>query len=166
MIEVKSLVKKYPGKLAVDNVSFSIGCREIVGLLGANGAGKSTIMNMITGYTAMTSGTITVGGLDILEEPMAARKKIGYLPEQPPLYGDMTVEEYLNFVFALKKSETNPIEDIRQACMVMDITDVKGRLIKHLSKGYRQRVGFAQALIGNPDILILDEPTVGLDPKQ
>lgn len=166
MIEVKSLIKKYPGKLAVDDVSFSIGRREIVGLLGANGAGKSTIMNMITGYTAMTSGTIIVDGLDILEEPMGVRKKIGYLPEQPPLYGDMTVEEYLNFVFALKKSKTNRLEDIRQACVVMDITDVKGRLIKHLSKGYRQRVGFAQALIGNPDILILDEPTVGLDPKQ
>lgn len=166
MIEVKSLVKKYPKKLAVDNVSFFVGPREIVGLLGANGAGKSTIMNMIAGYTAMTSGTITIGGLDILEEPMSVRKKIGYLPEQPPLYGDMTVEEYLKFVFALKKSETNPLEDARQACMVMDITDAKGRLIKHLSKGYRQRVGFAQALIGNPDILILDEPTVGLDPKQ
>lgn len=166
MIEVKSLVKEYQGRLAVNDVSFSIGYKETVGLLGANGAGKSTIMNMITGYTAMTDGLITVDGLDIIENPIVVRKKIGYLPEQAPLYGDMTVEEYLNLVLALKKKKINAKEEIRRTCLMMDITDVRGRLIKHLSKGYKQRVGFAQALLGEPDILILDEPTVGLDPNQ
>lgn len=166
MIEVKDLVKEYPGKLAVDRVSFSIGRGETVGLLGANGAGKSTIMNIIAGCTAMTSGTVTVDGLDILDEPVAARKKIGYLPELPPIYSDMTVEEYLSFVYDLKKCRTNRKEDIARACGALDIADVRGRLIRKLSKGYRQRVGFAQALIGNPDVLIFDEPTVGLDPKQ
>lgn len=166
MIEIKSLIKKYPGKLAVDNVSFSIGHNETVGLLGANGAGKSTIMNMIAGYIAMTSGTITVDGLDILEEPIAVRKKIGYLPEQAPLYGDMTVNEYLNFVHSIKRITTNKRDEIRRVCSIMDILDVEGRLIRHLSKGYKQRVGFAQALLGEPAILILDEPTSGLDPNQ
>ena len=166
MIEVRDLTKEYPGKTAVDRVSFTIDRGETAGLLGVNGAGKSTIMNMITGYTAMTAGTVRVDGLDILEEPMAVRKKIGYLPELPPLYMDMTVEEYLSFVYDLKKSRTNRAEDIRQACRALDIADVQRRVIRHLSKGYRQRVGFAQALIGNPDILIFDEPTVGLDPKQ
>jgi len=166
MIEVRDLTKEYPGKTAVDGVSFTISRGETAGLLGANGAGKSTIMNMIAGYTAMTAGTVRVDGLDILEEPTAVRKKIGYLPELPPLYMDMTVEEYLSFVYDLKKCRTNRAEDIRQACGALSIADVRRRMIRHLSKGYRQRVGFAQALIGNPDVLIFDEPTVGLDPKQ
>jgi ABC-2 type transport system ATP-binding protein len=166
MIELKSVVKNYRGRLAVNNVSFNIGRGEIVGLLGANGAGKSTIMNMITGYVAMTSGTITIDGMDILEEPIGVRKKIGYLPEQAPLYMDMTIEEYLNLVLSLKKSKLNAKDEVDRVCRMMDIIDVKGRLIKHLSKGYKQRVGFAQALLGKPDILILDEPTVGLDPNQ
>lgn len=166
MIKLKSVVKNYQGRLAVNDVSFSIGRKETVGLLGVNGAGKSTIMNMIAGYTAMTSGSITIDGMDILEDPIAIRKKLGYLPEQAPLYMDMTIREYLNLVFSLKKIKKNAKHEIDRVCRMVNIIDIKERLIKHLSKGYRQRVGFAQALLGEPDILILDEPTVGLDPNQ
>lgn len=166
MIEVKELVKEYPGKIAADHVSFAIGQGEIVGLLGANGAGKSTIMNMITGYTAMTSGTVEIDGLSILDDKKQAAGKIGYLPEMPPLYKDMTVDEYLRFVCRLKKIKTDSEREIQRVCSALNITDVRKRIIKHLSKGYKQRVGFAQAMIGDPAILVLDEPTSGLDPKQ
>ncbi|MCD2493519.1 ABC transporter ATP-binding protein [Lacrimispora sp. NSJ-141] len=167
MIEVKNLVKKYGGHLAVDNLNFTVEKGQIYGFLGPNGAGKSTTMNIITGYIASTEGTVTVDGHDILEEPEAAKKCIGYLPEQPPLYFDMTVAEYLNFAAELKQVEKPKRKEMIQEVMEMTgITDVGGRVIKNLSKGYRQRVGLAQALIGFPEILILDEPTVGLDPKQ
>lgn len=166
MIEIKNLTKAYGAKKAVDNISFTVNSGEILGFLGPNGAGKSTTMNIITGYNGATSGTVTVDGLDTVEHPMECRKKIGYLPELPPLYMDMTVSEYLNFVFELKKPELDRKEHIAEIMDIVKITDVSGRLIKNLSKGYKQRVGIAQALIGNPEILILDEPTVGLDPKQ
>ncbi|QNM04541.1 ABC transporter ATP-binding protein [Qiania dongpingensis] len=167
MIEVRNLVKKYGGHLAVDNLNFTVEKGQIYGFLGPNGAGKSTTMNIITGYIASTEGTVTVDGHDILEEPEAAKKCIGYLPEQPPLYFDMTVTEYLSFVAELKQVEKPKRKEMIQEVMEMTgITDVSGRVIKNLSKGYRQRVGLAQALIGFPEILILDEPTVGLDPKQ
>ncbi|MBR4761785.1 MAG: ATP-binding cassette domain-containing protein [Clostridia bacterium] len=166
MIEVTSLSKKYGTHLAVDNVSFSIEKGEIVGFLGPNGAGKSTIMNIITGYLSLTRGKVTVDGIDIMENPEAAKKRIGYLPEIPPLYIDMTVKEYLYFIFDLKKVKFPKSAHIGEIMRLVSITDVKDRLIKNLSKGYRQRVGFAGALVGNPDVLILDEPTVGLDPKQ
>lgn len=167
MIEIKNLVKKYGDKLALDNVSFTVKQGEILGLLGPNGAGKSTTMNILTGYLSATSGEVTVGGFDILDNPIEAKQKIGYLPELPPLYMDMTVSEYLNFVFDLKKAD--PKDKKKQLEKIMDtvkITNVKDRLIANLSKGYKQRVGLAQAMIGNPEVLILDEPTVGLDPKQ
>ena len=166
MIEVTSLSKKYGTHLAVDNVSFSIEKGEIVGFLGPNGAGKSTIMNIITGYLSLTRGKVTVDGIDIMENPEAAKKRIGYLPEIPPLYIDMTVKEYLYFIFDLKRVKFPKSAHIGEIMRLVSITDVKDRLIKNLSKGYRQRVGFAGALVGNPDVLILDEPTVGLDPKQ
>ena len=167
LIEVKNLVKRYGEHLAVDHLNFTVEKGQIYGFLGPNGAGKSTTMNIITGYIASTEGTVIVDGHDILEEPEEAKKCIGYLPEQPPLYMDMTVMEYLKFVTELKKVKKSEREDM--ICEVMDMTgieDVKNRVIKNLSKGYRQRVGLAQALIGFPEILILDEPTVGLDPKQ
>ena len=167
MIEIKNLVKKYGDKLAVDHISFSVKQGEILGLLGPNGAGKSTTMNILTGYLSATSGEVTIGGYDILDNPIEAKKKIGYLPELPPLYMDMTVSEYLNFVYDLKKADpkTNKkqLEEIMES---VKITNVKDRLIANLSKGYKQRVGLAQAMVGNPEVLILDEPTVGLDPKQ
>lgn len=166
MIEVKNLTKKYGDKLAVDNISFKVEKGEILGFLGPNGAGKSTTMNMLTGYISSTSGQILVDGIDILEEPIKAKMKIGYLPEIPPLYIDMTVDAYLDFVFDIKKCKLPRKAHIKDVCTLCKITDVRGRVIKHLSKGYRQRVGLAQALIGNPPVLILDEPTVGLDPKQ
>lgn len=166
MIEVSGLSKRYGSFLAVDNVSFSIGKGEIVGFLGPNGAGKSTIMNIITGYLSLTRGKVTVDGFDISEEPEQAKKRIGYLPEIPPLYNDMKVKEYLNFIYDLKKVKFPKNAHIEEVERLVKIDNVKNRLIKNLSKGYRQRVGFAAALIGNPDILILDEPTVGLDPKQ
>ncbi len=166
MIEAKSLTKRFGKKTAVDDISFTINRGEIVGLLGPNGAGKSTTMSMITGYLSSTSGTVTVGGFDILEQPEKAKALIGYLPEIPPLYTDMTVKEYLNFVYDLKKCKLNRKRHLAEICDVVKITDVYGRLIKNLSKGYRQRVGLAQALIGDPQVLILDEPTVGLDPKE
>lgn len=166
MIEINRLVKKYGANFAVNDISFSVEQGEIVGFLGPNGAGKSTTMNILTGYLSATSGSAKIAGIDILENPMEAKKHIGFLPEHPPLYLDMTVKEYLNFVYDLKKSEYNKKKHILEICEVMKIEDVFTRPIGHLSKGYRQRVGFAQALIGNPDVLIFDEPTVGLDPKQ
>lgn len=167
MIEVTNLTKKYGPNVAVDNISFTVEDGEIVGFLGPNGAGKSTTMNMITGYISSTEGTVKIDGFDILEQPEQAKRRIGYLPELPPLYMDMDVEEYLNFVADLnnlKKDEKQ--KAVKSAMEVTQITNMKKRLIKNLSKGYKQRVGLSQALIGNPDVLILDEPTVGLDPKQ
>lgn len=166
MIKVTGLTKKYGNRVAVDDISFNVNKGEIVGFLGSNGAGKSSTMNILTGYLSATSGEIKIDGIDILEEPIKAKKKIGYLPETPPLYVDMKVEEYLNFVFELKKIKINKKTHISEICELVKITDVKNRIIKNLSKGYKQRVGLAQALIGNPELLILDEPTVGLDPKQ
>ncbi len=166
MIEVSGLSKRYGSFLAVDDVSFSIRKGEIVGFLGPNGAGKSTIMNIITGYLSLTRGKVTVDGFDIVEQPEQAKRRIGYLPEIPPLYLDMKVSEYLNFIYDLKKVKFPKSAHIDEVIRLVRIENVKNRLIKNLSKGYRQRVGFAAALIGNPDILILDEPTVGLDPKQ
>lgn len=166
MIEIKNLVKRYGNKFAVDDISFHVDEGEVVGFLGPNGAGKSTTMNILTGYLSSTSGTASINGIDILEDPLSAKKLIGFLPEQPPLYMDMTVDEYLNFVFRLKGCKLNRVRHIGEICDVVKINDVRSRLISHLSKGYKQRVGIAQALIGNPKIIIFDEPTVGLDPKQ
>lgn len=166
MIEVKNLSKKYGSHVAVKDVSFTINDGEILGFLGPNGAGKSTTMNIITGYLSATSGSVSIDGYDILENPNEAKMRIGYLPEQPPLYLDMTVKEYLSFIFDLKKVKFPKAPHIDEICRLVKIDHVKARLIKNLSKGYRQRVGIAQALVGNPDVLILDEPTVGLDPKQ
>lgn len=167
MIEVKNLVKRYGTHVAVDHLSFQIEKGNIYGFLGPNGAGKSTTMNMITGYIASTEGQVLINGHDILEEPEKAKKCIGYLPELPPLYSDMTVLEYLRFVADLKKiarkEKQSKVEEIMER---VGITHMKNRLIKNLSKGYCQRVGLAQALLGDPEIIILDEPTVGLDPKQ
>ena len=166
MIIVKHLTKQYGRTTAVDDISFRIKKGEVVGFLGPNGAGKTTTMNMITGYLSSTSGSVKVCGHDILDEPMEVKKRIGYLPEQPPIYLDMTVEEYLRFVCRLKKCALDEDEHIDELCEMVKLTDVRERLIKNLSKGYRQRVGIAQALVGNPPVLILDEPTVGLDPSQ
>ncbi|MBQ4353455.1 MAG: ATP-binding cassette domain-containing protein [Clostridia bacterium] len=166
MIEITNLVKNYGAKFAVDDISFKIGKGEIVGFLGPNGAGKSTTMNILTGYLSSTSGEAKVGGIDILENPNEAKKLIGFLPEQPPLYVDMTVNEYLNFVYEIKGCKLNRQKHIAEVRQVTKIDDVQNRLIKNLSKGYRQRVGIAQALVGNPPVIIFDEPTVGLDPKQ
>lgn len=167
MIEVKNLTKKYGEHLAVDNLSFTANKGEIIGFLGPNGAGKSTTMNMLTGYISATEGSVTIGGHDIFDEPEEAKKRIGYLPEQPPLYLDMTVKEYLTFVANIKKVKKSEVESMLHRIMNMtQIHDVSNRLIKHLSKGYKQRVGLAGAIVGFPDVLILDEPTVGLDPMQ
>ena len=166
MIKIEHLVKNYGGNCAVDDISIEIQKGEIVGFLGPNGAGKSTTMNILTGYLSATEGTVEVAGLNILDDPKEAKKHIGYLPEQPPLYLDMTVEEYLNFSYELKNCKLNRKEHLAEICETVKIKDVYKRLIKNLSKGYRQRVGIAQALIGNPEIIIFDEPTVGLDPKQ
>lgn len=166
MIEVENLVKRYGAKYAVDDISFKVAKGEVVGFLGPNGAGKSTTINIITGFLSSTAGTCKVAGSDVLDYPEKAKRMIGYLPEQPPLYIDMTVDEYLNFAYDLKKCEYNRKKHLDEVCDITKISDVRGRLIKNLSKGYRQRVGIAQALVGNPPIIILDEPTVGLDPKQ
>ena len=166
MIEVSNLSKRYGNHLAVDSASFSIQKGEIVGFLGPNGAGKSTIMNIMTGYLSLTAGKVTIDGFDIMDNPEEAKKRIGYLPEIPPLYTDMTVKEYLYFMYDLKKVKFPKKPHIEEIARLVKIDNVYNRLIKNLSKGYRQRVGVAQALIGNPDLLILDEPTVGLDPKQ
>ena len=167
MIEVSHLVKKYGNHYAVNDLSFTVEKGQIYGFLGPNGAGKSTTMNIITGYLAATSGEVKINGFDILKQPEEAKKCLGYLPEMPPLYQEMTVLEYLKFVAELKKvkkdERSKQIEDIMNET---HITDMQSRLIKNLSKGYKQRVGLAQAMIGYPDIIILDEPTVGLDPKQ
>ena len=167
VIEVNNLVKRYGDHTAVDHLSFKIEKGKIYGFLGPNGAGKSTTMNMITGYIASTEGTVTIDGHDILEEPEQAKKCIGYLPEIPPLYFDMTVLEYMNFAADLKKIPKNEKKSMVEEVMEMvKISDMRNRLIKNLSKGYRQRVGLAQAILGYPEVIILDEPTVGLDPKQ
>lgn len=167
MIEVKDLVKRYGDHLAVNGLSFTVEKGQIYGFLGPNGAGKSTTMNIITGYIASTGGSVSINGHDILEEPEEAKKCIGYLPEQPPLYFDMTVWEYLRFVADLKKiPKGSRLEMMSEVMEMTKITDMKNRLIKNLSKGYRQRVGLAQAIMGYPEVIILDEPTVGLDPKQ
>ena len=166
MIQIDHLVKRFGKKIAVNDVSFTIKKGEIVGFLGPNGAGKSTTMNMLTGFLSSTSGSAFIDGADILEDPLKAKKSVGFLPELPPVYLDMTVNEYLSFVYELKKCTLNKKKHIDEICDVTGIADVRKRLIKHLSKGYRQRVGIAQALIGNPKVLIFDEPTVGLDPKQ
>ncbi|MBQ5439466.1 MAG: ATP-binding cassette domain-containing protein [Clostridia bacterium] len=166
MIEVKNITKCYGDKVAVDNVSFTAPSGEILGFLGPNGAGKSTTMNIITGYLSSSSGTVTIDGCEILEDPKEAKSKIGYLPEIPPLYMDMTVQKYLEFMFDLKKVKLDKEKHIEEVCRLVKISSVTHRLIKNLSKGYKQRVGLAQALLGNPPVLILDEPTVGLDPKQ
>lgn len=167
MIELKGLTKKYGDRVAVDNVSFKIRNGRIYGLLGPNGAGKSTTMNIIAGCLAPTEGTVLVNGYDICEQPIEAKRQIGYLPEQPPLFADMTPFEYLCFVAEAKGVKDEVIDrQVKEAMEVTDILGVKDRLIRNLSKGYRQRVGIAQTMLGNPDIIILDEPTVGLDPRQ
>lgn len=167
MIEVKNLVKKYGDHTAVDHLSFTVEKGQIYGFLGPNGAGKSTTMNIMTGYLGATDGEVLINGHDILKEPEAAKKSIGYLPELPPLYMDMTVMEYLKFSAELKKIKKEDREqEIEKALKLVKLADVQDRLIKNLSKGYKQRVGLAQAILGFPEIIILDEPTVGLDPKQ
>ena len=167
MIEVKDLVKKYGSHLAVDHLSFTLESGKIYGFLGPNGAGKSTTMNIMTGYLGATQGSVLIDGHDILKEPEEAKKHIGYLPELPPLYMDMTVQEYLEFAAELKKLPKEKREsDISEVMKLTRLQDVSDRLIKNLSKGYKLRVGLAQAILGFPEIIILDEPTVGLDPKQ
>lgn len=167
MIEIKNLVKKYGNHVAVDDISFTVESGKIYGFLGPNGAGKSTTMNMITGYIGNTSGSIVINGHDILTEPEEAKGCIGYLPELPPLYVDMTVMEYLQFVADLKKiPKAEREKNITAAIELTKLNDVSERMIKNLSKGYKQRVGLAQAVLGFPEIIILDEPTVGLDPVQ
>ena len=167
MIEIKNLTKRYGQIRAVDDISLTIKKGEILGFLGPNGAGKSTTMNILTGYISATSGSVSVGGYDIMDSPREAKRLIGYLPEQPPLYYDMTVNEYLRFICDLKsvplKQRRRQLDEI---LYLVKIGDMRDRLIKNLSKGYKQRVGVAQALVGNPQVLVLDEPTVGLDPKQ
>lgn len=166
MIEVKNLTKHYGDKKAVSDISFTVQDGEILGFLGPNGAGKSTTMNILTGYISSTDGVALINGINILTEPQKAKAQIGYLPEQPPLYLDMTVKEYLHFMYDLKKCKLPRNSHLKDICNLVKITDVYNRIIKNLSKGYKQRVGLAQALIGNPPVLILDEPTVGLDPSQ
>ena len=167
MIEINHLVKKYGSHVAVDDLSLTVEPGKIYGFLGPNGAGKSTTMNIITGYLAATSGEVKINGFDVLKQPEEAKKCVGYLPELPPLYMDMTVKEYLDFVAELKKLEKSLRAGyVKEAMKITKTEEVSGRLLRNLSKGYRQRVGFAQAVLGYPEILILDEPTVGLDPKQ
>jgi len=167
LISIENLVKRYGNHTALNGVTMEVKKGEILGLLGPNGAGKTTTMNILTGYISSTEGSVKIDGIDILESPLEAKKKIGYLPEIPPLYVDMTVEEYLNFVSRIKKvSKSSRKEQIDKVLKVVKLEDVRKRLIRNLSKGYKQRVGLAQAILGEPQILILDEPTVGLDPKQ
>lgn len=167
MIEVTNLTKRYGNHVAVDNLSFRVEKGQIYGFLGPNGAGKSTTMNIITGYIAATEGTVTIAGKDIQKEPEEAKKLIGYLPELPPLYMEMTVAEYLFFAAELKKIPKKELkEQIERVMEMTQISDMRNRLIRNLSKGYRQRVGLAQAILGDPEVIILDEPSVGLDPKQ
>jgi ABC-2 type transport system ATP-binding protein len=167
MIEVTGLSKTYGKNRGISDISFTIPEGQIVGFLGPNGAGKTTTMNIITGYLSAAAGTVKIAGIDVLENPLGAKRHIGYLPEQPPLYHAMTVEEYLDFVYELKGVDSPDREEhILGICKMTGLKDVYSRVIGHLSKGYKQRVGLAQALIGDPDVLILDEPTVGLDPRQ
>jgi len=167
MINVSGLTKNYGKNKGIEDISFTIPEGEIVGFLGPNGAGKTTTMNIITGYLAADTGSVEIAGVDMLKQPIDAKKHIGYLPEQPPLYHTMTVKSYLDFVYELKGIKVYPRDEhISGICEIIGLTDVFSRIIGHLSKGYRQRVGLAQALIGDPDVLILDEPTVGLDPRQ
>ena len=167
MIEINHLVKKYGEHVAVDDLTLTVEPGKIYGFLGPNGAGKSTTMNIITGYLAATGGEVKINGFDVLKQPEGAKKCVGYLPELPPLYMDMTVKEYLDFVAELKKLDKSLRAGyVKEAMKITRTEEVSGRLIRNLSKGYRQRVGFAQAVLGYPEILILDEPTVGLDPKQ
>ncbi len=167
MIQVENVTKRYGQRVAVDKLNFTVNRGEILGFLGPNGAGKSTTMNIITGYLSTTEGSVRLDGKDILEEPQAVKRQIGYMPELPPLYVDMTVQDYLSFVCDIKGVPGNrKKENMDRAMDMLKITDVRRRLIKNLSKGYRQRVGIAQALMGTPPVLILDEPTIGLDPQQ
>jgi len=167
MINVSGLTRSYGKNRGIDDISFTIPEGEIVGFLGPNGAGKTTAMNIITGYLSADTGSVEVAGIDVFKQPIEAKKHIGYLPEQPPLYHSMTVKAYLDFVYELKGVKAYPQEEhISGICEIIGLTDVFKRVIGHLSKGYRQRVGLAQALVGDPDVLILDEPTVGLDPRQ
>ncbi|MBO4355774.1 MAG: ATP-binding cassette domain-containing protein [Clostridia bacterium] len=166
MIKIENLGKKYGDKWVVDHISFSVEEGEIVGFLGPNGAGKTTTMSMLTGFLSSTEGSAQIGGINILEDPIGAKKQIGYLPELPPLYLEMTVREYLNFIYDLKNCSLDRESHLREIAQTVRISDVYNRVIKNLSKGYRQRVGIAQALVGNPKVIIFDEPTVGLDPKQ
>ena len=166
MVRVENLVKRYGSNYALNDISFEIGEGEIVGLLGPNGAGKSTTMNILTGYLSSTSGAAFVNGINILDDPIEAKKYIGFLPEQPPLYPEMTVLEYLRFVYELKGCKLDRDAHINEILSTVRIADVKDRLIRNLSKGYKQRVGIAEAIIGDPKVIIFDEPTVGLDPKQ
>jgi len=167
LIQVEKLTKKYGQHIATKNLNFTVNKGEVLGFLGPNGAGKSTTMNIITGYISATEGTVMIDGYDVLEKPEEVKKRIGYLPEFPPLYTEMTVKEYLDFVSDIKKvSKAQKNKDMEKIMDLIKIADVRKRLIKNLSKGYKQRVGFAQALIGNPPVLVLDEPTIGLDPKQ
>ena len=167
MIEVSDLVKQYGSHTVLDHLSFTVNDGQIYGFLGPNGAGKTTTMNILTGYIGMTDGSVTVNGHDLLEEPDAVRRSIGYLPEQPPLYTDMTPLEYLTFAAELKKlpraGRSDAVDEVME---LTQLTSMRNRLIRNLSKGYRQRVGLAQAILGFPEIIILDEPTVGLDPRQ
>lgn len=166
MIKAENITKRYGLRAAVSGISFEVGDGEIVGFLGPNGAGKSTTMNILTGYIAPTSGTVEIDGHDILTDTIAAKQSIGYLPEQPPLYPEMTVREYLEFVYELKGCTLNRKKHIEDVMNVTKVADVSDRVIKNLSKGYKQRVGIAQAIVGDPKTIILDEPTIGLDPKQ
>ena len=166
MIKIEHLVKHYGKIKAVNDISFTIEDGEIVGFLGPNGAGKSTAMNILCGYLSSTDGSAEINGIDILENPIEAKKQIGFLPEQPPLYPDMTVNEYLNFIYELKGTDLKKDEHLAEICRVTSIEHVRDRMIRNLSKGYKQRVGLAQALVGHHPVLIFDEPTVGLDPKQ
>ena len=167
MVEITNLTKRYGSITALDHVSFNVKKGEILGFLGPNGAGKSTTMNILTGYISSTAGSVKVDGFDILDEPAKVKRKIGYLPENPPLYTEMTVLEYLNFIAQLKSvKKADRKEHIQEIMKLVKIDDHQKRVLKNLSKGYKQRAGLAQALIGNPEVLVLDEPTVGLDPKQ
>jgi len=167
LIQIENVTKRYGDQVALDGISFTVHKGEILAFLGPNGAGKSTAMNILTGYISSTEGNVRIDGIDMLKNPEEAKKKIGYLPEIPPLYLDMTVEEYLKFVHRIKKVKSKSIEaSMIKIMSLVKILDIRKRLIKNLSKGYKQRVGLAQALVGDPEVLVLDEPTVGLDPKQ
>jgi ABC-2 type transport system ATP-binding protein len=166
MVQVRNVTKIYGARRVVDAISFTLGDRGVLGFLGPNGAGKSTTMNIIAGYTSSSEGTVTVNGSEILENPIAAKRNVGYLPERPPLYPDMTVSAYLSFIFDLKRIALPKKDHLDEVCAAVGVTPVRKRIIKNLSKGFQQRVGLAQAMLGNPGVLILDEPTVGLDPVQ